>query len=88
MFSNMLNQKKFVSRKQNFRRTIPLKHLLDMRKSIICSVVLFKIKVLVELRSVAVKIQNSENSNIVINANDLIQDSAIIRQKLVCKRIQ
>ena len=25
MFSNMLNQKKFVSRKQNFRRTIPLK---------------------------------------------------------------
>ena len=33
----MLNQKKFVSRKQNFRRTIPLKHLLDMRKSIICS---------------------------------------------------
>ena len=24
MFSNMLNQKKYVSRKQNFRRTIPL----------------------------------------------------------------
>ena len=25
MFSNMLNQKKYVSRKQNFTQTIPLK---------------------------------------------------------------
>ena len=24
MFSNMLNQKKYVSKEQNFRRTIPL----------------------------------------------------------------